>query len=223
MAQSPQTIAAFIAAAASLIVALISYSGKRKSDRELAQLNAELIETQERRKAQRDYEYEARKRLYSELQPLLFQLVEASDNAYWRIQGLARSAREGRLTGRSSRLRAQSRNYLPSTVYRLMVPLVLLRLCQRHLTVVDLSLEPEIHHQYTLAKLLYRSWNAVRSLTELGSHPIAYEPYRGKSKVLAPTNPAIEARQHLNLQQIDQAVESLIVEEGPTRLLRCRT
>jgi hypothetical protein len=44
-----------------------------------------------------------------------------------------------------------------------MVPLVLLRLCQRHLTVVDLSLEPEIHHQYTLAKLLYRSWNAVRS------------------------------------------------------------
>src|SRR4029453_15313900 len=111
----------------------------------------------------------------------------------------------------------------PSTVYRLMVPLVLLRLCQRHLTVVDLSLEPEIHHQYTLAKLLYRSWNAVRSLTELGSHPIAYEPYRGKSKVLAPTNPAIEARQHLNLQQIDQAVESLIIEEGPTRLLRCRT
>jgi hypothetical protein len=91
MAQSPQTIAAFIAAAASLIVALISYSGKRKSDRELAQLNAELIETQERRKAQRDYEYEARKRLYSELQPLLFQLVEASDNAYWRIQGLARA------------------------------------------------------------------------------------------------------------------------------------
>ena len=48
MAQSPQTITAFIAAAASLIVALISYLGKRKSDRELAQLNAELIETQER-------------------------------------------------------------------------------------------------------------------------------------------------------------------------------
>ena len=36
MAQSPQTIAAFVAAAASLIVALISYLGKRKSDRELA-------------------------------------------------------------------------------------------------------------------------------------------------------------------------------------------
>jgi hypothetical protein len=116
----------------SLIVALISYLGKRKSDRELAQLNAELIETQERRKAQRDYGHEARKRLYSE-------------------------------------------------------------------------------------------WNAVRSLTELGSHPIAYEPNRGKSKVLAPTNPAIEARQHLNLQQIDQAVESLIIEDGPARLLRCRT
>ena len=159
MAQSPQTIAAFIAAAASLIVALISYLGKRKSDRELAQLNAELIETQERRKAQRDYEYEARKRLYSELQPLLFQLVEASDNAYWRIQGLARSAREGRLTGRSSRLRAQSRNYLPSTVYRLMVRLC----CSGSARGISQSSTSHLNRRFTI-NTLWRSYCTDRGM-----------------------------------------------------------
>lgn len=224
MAQSQQTIAAVIAAVAGLAAALLSYLWKRRSDDKLARLNAQLTETQERRKAQRDYEYEARKRLYAELQPLFFQLAEASDNAYWRVHGLANSAREGRLTGPSSRLRSQSRNYLPSTVYRFMVPLVLLRLCQRRLTVVDLSLEPEIHHQYILARLYYRSWNAARALTESGSHPIRYEPYRGKPEVLAAyTDLPVTTRQHLNFQQIEQMVESLITEDRPTNLLRCMT
>jgi hypothetical protein len=123
---SAQTVAALTTALGGLAIAVISYLGKQRSDRKLAELNEQL----DRSKAQREYEYEARKHLYAEFQPLMFQLVESCDNAYWRINGLARSASEGRLgPGRRSRLRANSKNYLPSTVYRFMAPLVLFRLC----------------------------------------------------------------------------------------------
>jgi hypothetical protein len=41
--------------------------------------------------ARRDYEYEARKRLYQECEPILFQFVELSESALKRIYALARN------------------------------------------------------------------------------------------------------------------------------------
>jgi hypothetical protein len=167
-----QTVAALTTALGAVAVAIISYVGKRRSDRKLAELNEQL----DKSKAQRDYEYEARKRLYMEFQPLMFQLVESCDNAYWRIHGLARSAREGRLDpDKGSRLRANSKSYLLSTVYRFMTPLVLFRLCQMRLTVVDLSIDRPIYRSYAIAKVLYRTWNGGRNLAKLGC-PIPYDP-----------------------------------------------
>ena len=220
MVWSAQTVAAFTTALGGLVIAIISYVGKQRSDRKLVKLNEQVDAS----KAERDYEYEAKKRLYAEFQPLLFQLVESCDNAYWRIHGLARSSREGRLgPDQLSRLRADSQNYLPSTVYRFMAPLVLFRLCQTRLTVVDLSVDPQIHRQYAIAKVLYRTWNGGPNLAELG-HRIKYDPLRRADKLpMTMTDPVVQAKQHLNLQEIEQMIEVLTKEDKSTHMFRCMT
>jgi hypothetical protein len=219
---STQTVAALTTALGGVVVAIISYMGKRRSDRKLAELNEQL----DKSKAQRDYEYEARKRLYMEFQPLMFQLVESCDNAYWRIHGLAGSAREGRLDpDKGSRLRANSKSYLLSTVYRFMAPLVLFRLCQMRLTVVDLSLDPLIHRPYAIAKVLYRTWNGGRNLAKLG-RPIPYDPDGKADKLRLIKGEAVQAaqfKQHLNLQEIEHLIEALTVKDEFTNKLRCMT
>src|ERR1700754_3424508 len=103
MPMSNDVIAAWIAAGASLVVALISLvttiwtivRGERtqteleqlrdqqtralealrnQQARELEQLRSRLDDQNDAEKAKRDYEYEARKRLYEEHYPLAFQL-----------------------------------------------------------------------------------------------------------------------------------------------------
>jgi hypothetical protein len=155
-------IAAAIAAVASLIVAIFSFLSTQHNQRELESLKADLTEKQAEKDARRDYQYEARKRLYQQYEPLFFQLVEFSDNALWRIYSLARTAREGKLgPDRISWLSPKSfyyNYYTTSTIYKLLSPLVFLKLIQRRLTLVDLAVDPHINDQYALAKWLYISF-----------------------------------------------------------------
>jgi len=77
----PKIIAALIAAAASLIVSIIGTLWGRKNQKDLETLKSELADERAESDARRDYEYDARKRLYEECEPLLFQLIELSENA----------------------------------------------------------------------------------------------------------------------------------------------
>ena len=74
----PDVIAAIISALALVALAFLNF----RMQRQLQAIKASLEEAQAERDARLDYEYEARKRLYSELQPLLFQLKELSEGAY---------------------------------------------------------------------------------------------------------------------------------------------
>ncbi len=87
---------AWIAAGAAIVVSLVSLgtavwtsiqggraareqaARQAATDRSLAVLNSRLGEEQDAAKAKRDYEYEARKRLYTELYPLAYQLQQAA-------------------------------------------------------------------------------------------------------------------------------------------------
>lgn len=120
---------------------------------EMAQQNAAL-------NARRDYEYEARKRLYKESEPLLFQLAEAAENALYRIYSLARTARSGHLdpTLADGWLHRPNNYYSLSTAYYLLAPLAHARLLQQTLTGVDLELDQTIHLKYILAKRILLSF-----------------------------------------------------------------
>jgi hypothetical protein len=141
---------------------LLLESEQAKYNRELEELKAKLdrsnVEFGTENQARKDYEYEARKRLYQQCEPLLFQLVELSENALHRIYSLARTSRRGELGGNRGWLSDTHAYYLASTIYNLLAPLVIYRLIQRRLTLVDLTVDPHINSQYLLAKRLYISF-----------------------------------------------------------------
>ncbi len=90
-----QTLAALIAAGASLLIALFSTRTTLRTQKNLAHLNDQLQEQHAERNARRDYEYEAKKRLYTECEPIVFEAMELADNFRLRVISIARGARQG--------------------------------------------------------------------------------------------------------------------------------
>lgn len=144
-------IPAVIAAVASAAAAIIAAWNQTKLKK--------LEEAKAEQDARRDYEYDARKRLYHELEPIIFLHVEDSDNAYDHIMELAKMARSGILSEnlKMAEDNNQDNYYLKATVYKLIRPMAVFRLMQQHLTTYDLQLEDYFRLQYTLAKCLYFS------------------------------------------------------------------
>jgi hypothetical protein len=215
---------ALIAAVASLIVSVISvglsYVTRRRADAKLARLTAELSEQGVRRKAELDYLYEARKRLYTEFQPLLFQLAEACESAYHRIHGLAHAARNGHLVAGDERNWFNDPYYMHSTMHRLMAPMVIYRICQGRLTFVDLRVDAHLENQYRLAKALHHTWNDVFDLAQV--EPAC--PYRNDDADATQreqAEPSVYARQHILMGQVDQILEAMTVvdKDGTPRCL----
>ena len=206
------TIAAVASVADAIITGVVSQRARRRNDAQLELLRAELQEAQKERDAQRDYRYEATKRLYAELQPLLFQLAEACESAYRQIKGLARAARQGRLDpGEGSWLKGGY--FLRSTVYRLLVPVALVDLIERRLTYVDLTLDAALREQYRFARAVVNTWNSGFDFTT--SPPaIDYRPHDADAERLAAENPPTFGLQHLFAGQIDRIAGRLIVSDG---------
>jgi len=195
---------------------------QRESAQKLEDLRSTLTEARDEATASRDYRFDALKRLYTELDPLLFQLREQSESALFRIYGLAKTARNGKLTvegtKKDNRLHRGSGSYLPSTLYRFMAPLATFRLCQERLTAVDLSLDDGFRQQqYLLAKLLYRSWSDGDEIAEielLNVNSLPYDTDRDDA------NLAVCSQQHLSVQKIERVIEwAMIARDGTPRCL----
>lgn len=225
-------LVALISLAGVVFVALYNARATRRLTKQqsanteaLEHLRSKLTEEQREKDAMLEYQFEARKRLYSELDPLKFQLGEQSEAALYRIFGLAQSARMGRLTpgstdNWSNRLRKDSSSYLPSTLYRFMAPLATYRLCERRLTSVDLTLDGDLQWHYRLAKLLYRSWSDGREIADVKvdhGPPCHYEPDGDNPDA------AVSTKQHLSVQKIERIVEAMLVQPDPAEPLRCVT
>lgn len=200
---SGQAVIALITAAASLVVsvttAAVSASFRRRSETELAQLQSQLTEEQSERAARRDYVYEARKRLYAEFQPVLFQMVERCSGAVGRIKGMAEGTRTG-LILRPSRLGAGWQDdpyHMISTCWDLLAPLALFRIGQQKLMGVDMSVDAVTGWQYLLAREYYSSWN-------MGDELAAEEP------ALPFNDEEQETREHILSGHLEQIADCLI-------------
>jgi hypothetical protein len=178
-----------------------------------------LSKAQEEEKARRDYEYEARKHLYSEIQPLLFQLKELSESAYRWVISLARTARQGQLSWLSKGY------YLSMTIYRFTAPLAVFRLIHGRLTIVDFSVDQPIRVQYNIAKQSYLSISDGFSIARAGKDQgidIDYEPHEvQRRRRREPSIPSVHAQQHLFRGHLDKIADALVTREpdGP----RCMT
>jgi len=192
----------------------------RKTQSELQRSQAALTEEHSKKQSRLDYEYEARKRLYHECEPLIFELLEFSEIAGNRIRSLARTARQGELPNWLS----GTGYYMTSTIYLLFAPVAVYKLMRRRLTIVDLSLDRNIANHYRLAKQLALSFvHDFFVSSRLEGTSLAYDPNNSEWKTLRATHPEKYWRQGLPYGRFDNAVESLIIrdsEQGGTSRVR---
>ncbi|HEX8695026.1 MAG TPA: hypothetical protein VF746_21625 [Longimicrobium sp.] len=190
------------------------------SQEQNTRLEAALAAQKSEQDARRDYEYEARKRLYKECEPLLFRLAEASESAFHRVYSLARTARLGHLGPPGGPSWLDGGYYLSSTIYNLLAPAAWFRLLQERLTGVDLAVDEKIEAQYLLAKRMYISFTDEFEFARL-DHDLPYEPFDHDWKTKRISDPARYWRQGVTLGWLDVAVEALILREkdAPPRCL----
>ncbi len=212
-------VVALIAALGSLTVTLVTQVLSRRASRDLAERTSRLEAEGKVRDARLDYEYEAKKRLYEECEPLLFQTIELAENARARIVSLARSAKAGDIQPDGAGWLAHPGYYYTSTAFQLLAPMTSFKILQRRLTSIDLSLEPRIRRRYELIKILFLSF--VRDFELAGREPpLTYQPDRAdpgrpeRDRLLA-EGPAVYGRQGLYRGTLDVVVDALISSPAP--------
>jgi hypothetical protein len=187
---------------------------------ELQRSQAALTEDQSKKQSRLEYEYEARKRLYHECEPLIFELLELAENARDRIHGLARTARHGDLPGWLS----TDSYYMASTMYYLLAPVAVYKPMRRRLTVVDMRLDQNIGSHYTLCKQI--AWSFVDDFNfawGIKVCPLDYDPNNRDWKTLRAADERVYWRQGLPYGRLDNAVESLLIRDPqPNGELRIR-
>ena len=68
-----KVIAAIISALVTLGIAIWTFITNNRNQKIIEEFKSKLLEEHSERSARRDYEYEAKKRLYKEFEPILFQ------------------------------------------------------------------------------------------------------------------------------------------------------
>lgn len=185
----------------------------RKSalQKELAELNASLTDENATKNARRVYEYDARRRLYGDVEPLLFQLFDAAEGAFHAVASLARTQRAGDLP---EWLKPAAHSYyIRSIIHRLFRPLAVYRLVQRSTTLVDLTLDPSIRLRYQLLKECYLTWTDDFGLAKLEPER-PYKPVVDNWKQLRLSSPEVHWRQGLVIGHLDRLIDAMAVSEG---------
>jgi hypothetical protein len=178
----------------------------------LETFKARLGEEKDERAARRDYEYDARKRLYEQCDPLLFQFADLSENAFGRITNLVKACQDNNLRPDGSGWLDHEGYYFLTMLYRLVVPCVIFQLLQRRLTLLDLRLDRRISTQFAFCRILYltfrHDWEMANTEPKL-----PYNPDHEKAETLRIEQPSVYWRQGVYAGHLERAVESLIVSD----------
>ncbi len=205
-------VSALVSALVAVFVAFLSPFSARR----LEKLKAMLAKDAALNDARTSYEFEARKRLYAEIEPLFFQLFEAAEGGYYRVASLVRTQRQGHLGEADGRWLATEGYYLRSTIYQLFLPLAIFRLIQRSATFVDIELDQNIRARYFLLKLSYYAFTDDFELAGL-EPSLAYSPNVPDWKEKTLENPAQYRRQGLVIGHLDRLIDAMIVGDDQSQ------
>jgi hypothetical protein len=204
-------------------IARVTAAIKLQGDLQLAAFSKSEDERLSAAAARRAYEYEARKRLYQDCEPLLFQLSQNAGVAIGRVVSLAREAREGRLAGPDGSLSGDPAEdsgrgyYFRSTLYQLLAPLAIAYLLRTHLTLQDMALDPWVKREFSLSDAAYRAFTRDFHFASLNPVIPNYREQADKPSDPAASNSVL--KQGIFLGRLDNLIESLIATEREHRRL----
>lgn len=155
--------------------------------------------------ALRDYEYEARKRLYQTYEPLFFQFTEFAEIALLRLKGIAKSLNEEIYKDEWDNF---SNHYFRETTYKLFAPIALIKLIKDKLTSVDLRIDENLGCQYGLLKTVYFSFQEEYKIARI----IGDTEYVQKWLEVYRSDSADIERQGLSLTELEKFLKTLIKE-----------
>lgn len=187
--------AAIITGSLGLLASVVSLVFNARNQRKQAEFENQLKRREAEEDAWRAYEFQALKRLYGEVRPLLFQVAEQSHLGRDRL-------------GRVLKGEINALEKVGTTTLRICAPLVLARDLQRRLTNVDLALDDSVRNQYFVVREMLNNLHAGRAIA-------AVEPKIDYRR-------AGDPRAHLTWSQLDRVIEVFTVREadGSTRPMR---
>ena len=168
-------------------------------------INYFLTQRSEKRKANRDYQYQTLFRLYQECDPLIFQLARSSESALYKIKDIVEDSKKGDLNNEQRLSSSELDNYYRTNViYRLLKSAAIFKLLDEKLTSYDFENEPRIKFYHDVSKFLFYSFISGK---EIGKRlKIDY----GRKD---------DERQDLRHSEVDILCELLIIrEEKGTRI-----
>jgi len=121
-----------------------------------------------------EYEYDARKRIYLECAPLMFQLINVSENALFKISDIVYQS--GKLTDKGQpSLIAPGKKfgdegynfYKSSSFYKLFAPIASFKLLNDKLSKEDLDMDPRMMIQFEVGKYIFFSFSGDRAIAKL--------------------------------------------------------
>ncbi|MCB0630386.1 MAG: hypothetical protein R2824_00805 [Saprospiraceae bacterium] len=185
MMMNSEILAAIIAALASLTVAIISLiqSSRQRKIIHNQQIDIEKIrQDHEVQKfelnARLDYEYEAKKKLYKEYEPLFFQFTEFSNEALSHIKAISWTTFQGSSNSDKWNKNAwmnKSSYFFKETIYKVFCPLASMKLINDGLNSIDVKMDEKIHIVYKLGKILHSSFHHDYILAQNMSKKIKVE------------------------------------------------
>ncbi len=216
-------LSAVVSAAVALLIAALNPFVQHRLNRRQAQMEKELERLKSQLTSDRDlqdarlsYEFDARKRLYAQVEPLIFQLIEACEESYARVTSLVRSQRLGGLAGQHdhgvNRLSTDG-YYMVSTIYKIFLPHAVYQLLRRSATFVDLRLDRRISTAYSLMKISSVAMTDHFDFARL-EPPLAYDPNVANWERERKLNPAEHWQQALHVGEFEKTVETMIVRDG---------
>jgi hypothetical protein len=221
---SPTILTALVAAVAAIVVALINtvvaLRGQRAlriQQEEIATLTDKFQRRRSRSEAWMEYQFEARRRLYDQCEPLFFQLADASDYALRKCHDLAKPHVWKELEPRRENLDAQGHwmlcdsTELIATAHALFTPIVVFCLLRERMTQVDFSLDRGVWFRYLLARQLYETFQDDFVLAAIEPR-LKYDPLTSDWRKKRLENPAIYWWQGISRGRLERAVHHLTVE-----------
>ena len=209
-------IIAIISLIASSINSYLAYKFNKKKDTDIAKLQNDLAIIKDEKNARRDYEYEAKKRLYQKFEPLLFQFNELGENTLKRVKAFSREAHNQKL---EDWLSDTDGYYFKNSVYRIFAPLSIFKLIQEELTLFDLNLEPKIKNQYVMIKslshFLSHDFKFANAKPEIKYDPHSEYPFNISNKSGKRTQGIVQGR-------LDEIIDIFIIQENINNNLRRR-